>query len=99
MAGKLSAFPGGKITGRRIDNTDGGDNSGGMEARVARLESDVEHVKKDVADIKLDIREMRQEIGSLRKELHSAKIWALILGGSAYASMLGVMAKGFGWIK
>jgi hypothetical protein len=89
---KLTAYPGGKSLPGKVDMTGGGDNSGGMEARVARLESDVSHIQKDVAEMKTDIREMR-------KEIHSAKIWALILFGSGYASLIAVMAKGFGWLK
>lgn len=78
--------------GGRVDFGGGGGNFDNMEPRVARLESDVSHIQKDVADIKTDIREMR-------KEIHSSKIWALVLLGSAYATLVAIMAKGFGWIK
>ena len=51
----------------RMDNlesnslkSNGGDGTfDGMEARVARLESDVSHIKTTLADIKIDIRELR----------------------------------------
>jgi len=40
----------------------GNGTGGGMETRVARLESDVEHIKNDVAEIKIDVRDMKQDI-------------------------------------
>ncbi len=40
--------------------SNGGDGTSiGMEARVARLESDVDHIKTTLTDIKIDIRELR----------------------------------------
>ena len=47
----------------------GGSGGGGMEARVARLESNVEHIMVDVAEIKADIREMRTGFTTDMKEL------------------------------
>jgi hypothetical protein len=34
----------------------------GMEARIARLESDVGHIRSDLADVKQDVRELRARI-------------------------------------
>jgi hypothetical protein len=48
----------------------GGDGtSGGMEARVARLESDMEHVKKSVAEIATDVKGGRATLGEIKVEL------------------------------
>ena len=76
-----------------------------VEARIARLESDMSHVRTDVADIKIDIRarfdkvdarldRLDTKIDALEDSLASAKVWALIVAGG----VLGVMARGFGWI-
>lgn len=48
---------------------DGDGTSGGMEARVARLESDMEHVKKSVADIATDIKAVRGSINDIKVDL------------------------------
>jgi uncharacterized coiled-coil protein SlyX len=80
-----------------------------MEARIARLESDVAHLRTDVADIKLDVRTLRDKMDAmaerfdtkfdgLKDSIASAKVWALILYLALAGSMLGVMARGFGWI-
>src|SRR6185503_17835185 len=52
---------------------------GGMEARIARLESDVAHVRSDVAELKTDLRSVRDRIDRLVESLAAAKIWALVL--------------------
>jgi len=44
-------------------------HDGGMEARVARLESAVEHIQGDIRDIKADLRDLRGEIRDLRSAL------------------------------
>lgn len=69
-----------------------------LESRVARLESDVGHIRSDIAEIKLDIRELRQDLASLERKLitglASTRIWMLLQS----AAILGVMARGFGWL-
>ena len=68
-------------------NFNGGDGtSGGMEGRIAKLESGMEHLLRELVDIKLDIRE-------IRKDAKSDFRWML----AGFATLLGVMAKGFGW--
>ena len=73
-----------------------------MEARIARLEADVAHLRSDVADIKVDLRarfdRMDAKVDAVKDGLASAKVWALILYFALAGSMLGVMARGFGWI-
>lgn len=43
---------------------DGG-NSGGMEARVAKLETDVEYIKRDVSQLAGDMRDVRDRMTRL----------------------------------
>ena len=45
---------------------DGGGTSGGMEARVAKLESDVEHVKRTLDDLRADVKATRSDIGAMK---------------------------------
>ena len=83
-----------------------------MEARMARLEADVAHIRTDVADIKVEFRarfdrldtrmdrlegKVDGKMDSLKREVVSAKLWALLLYFALAASMLGTMARGFGW--
>ena len=51
---------------------DGGGTSGGMEARVARLESDMEHVKKSVDRIDAGISDLKKSLADLRVETAKA---------------------------
>jgi peptidoglycan hydrolase CwlO-like protein len=92
---------------KRYSSGDGG--GGGMETRIATLESDVRHIQADVTEIKGDIRRLDHKIDRIGEKLGdkikglnasiaSAKIWALLLYVAQSAALLGVMAHGFGWI-
>lgn len=54
---------------RPLKSDGGGGTSGGMEARVARLESDMEHVKKSVADMATDVKAVRTSLGDIKVDL------------------------------
>jgi len=41
---------------------------------------------------------LRNSFTALREEIAAAKIWALVLYFAFAASMLGTMARGFGWV-
>ena len=69
-----------------------GDGGNGMEARLVRLETLAEVTERRLTAIESDTKE-------IRKEIASAKIWALLLFGAGWVSLVGVMAKGFGWLK
>ena len=80
-----------------------------MEARIARLEADVAHLCTDVADIKVDLRarfdkvdarmdRLDVKMDAVKDAVASAKVWALVLYFALAGSVLGVMARGFGWI-
>ena len=70
----------------------------GMEARIARLESDMAHVRSDVAELKTDLRALRDRIDRLFESLASAKIWALVLYIALAGGLFGTLARGFGWL-
>jgi putative component of toxin-antitoxin plasmid stabilization module len=80
-----------QFPGRGVDGADGGGHDGGMEARIARLESAAEHMQGDLRDIKADIRDLRTDARTDFRLLFGALI-AVALG------LTGVMAKGFGWL-
>ena len=80
-----------------------------VEARIARLEADVAHLRTDVTDIKVDLRarfdkvdsrmdRLDAKVDAVKDALASAKVWALVLYFALAGTMLGVMARGFGWI-
>jgi hypothetical protein len=58
-----------QLPGEQLNSGGGGGTSGGMEARVARLESDMEHVKKSVADIATDMKSVRTSLGDIKVDL------------------------------
>jgi len=80
-------------------------HDGGMEARIAKIESHVEYIKRDVADLKSShtrmadamasfAKDVNAEFKSVREEMRTDFRW--IIG--CFAGLLAVMAKGFGWI-
>jgi hypothetical protein len=68
----------------------GGPYDPGMEARVAKLESDVGHIQRDVSDIKTDLRELRKAFETDFRLLFGALITVAV-------ALAGIMAKGFHW--
>ena len=95
--------------GRSLDPNGGGPHDGGMEARVAKLESDVCQIQSDISDIKTDIREHRQGLVSFSKDVKDEfKLvrdemkadFRILFGALIFVAigLAGLMAKGFGWI-
>lgn len=74
-----------------LDNSGGGGDNTGMEARIAKVESDVQHIMADIGEMKLDLRELRANQRTDFRLLFGAVI-TVALGLAA------LMAKGFGWI-
>ena len=68
----------------------GGPYDPGMEARVAKLESDVGHIQRDVSEIKIDVRELRKAFETDFRLLFGALITVAV-------TLAGIMAKGFHW--
>lgn len=69
----------------------GGDNYGGMEARVAKLEATTGYILASVEDIKKDVREIRASATTDFRILFGALIVATL-------GLAALMAKGFHWI-
>ncbi|MFC4729502.1 hypothetical protein [Coralloluteibacterium thermophilus] len=80
-----------------------------MEARVAKLEAHVEHILEDVREIKQDVRGLRKDVaqefsdvrGSISRMSEKADtrfVWLISAYGAGFMILLGVMAKGFGWV-
>lgn len=63
--------------------------------RLARLESAVEHIQADVSELKADVRSIRSEITGIRTTDFRLFFGALI---ASVTGLVGVMAKGFGWL-
>lgn len=74
-----------------LEGGGGGDHTGGMEARVAKLEAHVEHIDKTISDIKADVRDLRNTVDGNFK-------WMLGLGFTAWLALILAAAKGFNWI-
>ncbi len=75
-----------------------GPHDPGMEARVAKLESDVGHIQRDIAEIKLDIRDMKNvELRDIKNLIQTD--FRLLFGAiiAVTIGLAGVMAKGFHW--
>lgn len=66
-------------------------HDGGMEARVAKLESTNEHILREMTEIKTDIRELRADAKQDFRVLFGALVFVAL-------GLAGIMAKGFGWL-
>ena len=58
--------------------------------------------KSDVADVRLEVEKVRGEIEKLRGETKSREtrliLWVGGIIGTVFIGLVGVMAKGFGWL-
>lgn len=73
---------------------DGGEN-GGMESRVARLETAVEYIQRDIAEIKGHLNALRNDVSGVRTTDFRITFGAII---TVALGLAGLVAKGFGWI-
>lgn len=72
--------------------TGGGDStSGGMEARIARLESDMDHVKTTLTDIKGDVKAARADIGQIKTDIAVIKA-SMPTKGFIFATSAGLLS-------
>ncbi|MBN5149974.1 hypothetical protein JAK23_10825 [Stenotrophomonas maltophilia] len=94
---------------RLVETGGGPPHDGGMEARVAKLESTLEYVQRDVAEIRADLKKMADQLNAFGKDVNGefrairaeAKTDFRLLFGALITVALGLaglMAKGFGWI-
>ena len=51
----------------------GGDNSGGMETRVAKLESDVAHLLREVTDVRSSVKTLSNDLTVVRIDMAAVK--------------------------
>ncbi len=92
---RLHLIAGSALVDAQFDGGGGGGDDGGMEVKIAQLETKVERMKEDVAELRSDVRAMRNDIASIRTtdfRLTFAAIIGVALG------LAGLMAKGFHWI-
>lgn len=78
----------------RLATNGGGGDNGGMEARIAKLESSVEFMQRDIGEVKTDLKEIRRDITSVRTTDFRLLFGAII---AVAIGLAGIMAKGFGW--
>lgn len=71
---------------KNIDDSSGGGYNGGMEARLAKLEGQYDGLDKRLSLIETDVRALSSKI-----DRH------LFFSVASFASILAVLAKGFGW--
>jgi len=71
-----------------------GDN-GGMESRIARLETAVEYIQRDIVEIKGHINALRNDVSGIRTTDFRITFGAII---TVALGLAGLVAKGFGWI-
>lgn len=74
--------------GPPVDHDGGGGDNGGMETRVAKLESAVEKTHEKIADLQ---RELVRLDGSIRADMHkefTAQTWRIIGAMLTFGAML-----------
>jgi hypothetical protein len=86
-----------------LKNGGGDGTSGGMKARIARLESDVDYIKRDIGELKTEVREIIREISRMA---YANFLWTIsgfvglfLLLGAGELGLAGLLAHGFGWLK
>jgi hypothetical protein len=69
-------------------------DDGGMEAKIAQLETKVELMKEDISELRVDMRAMRGDIASIR-----TTDFRLLFGATITVALglAGLMGKGFHW--
>ena len=78
-----------------IDGQRGGGDNGGMESRIAKLETAVEYIQRDIVEIKGHINALRNDVSGIRTTDFRIIFGAII---TVALGLAGLMAKGFGWI-
>lgn len=78
-----------------IDPPGGGGDNGGMETRIAKLETAIDYIQRDVKELRDDVRSMRSDISSIRTTDFRLLFGAII---TVALGLAGLMAKGFHWL-
>lgn len=81
-----------------LSKTGGPPTDGGMEGRVARLESDMAHVKDTLKSLDSRLESVRSDIGSIKTDLTTAKVKIdhLPSKGFIFAVAMGMLAAAGG---
>ena len=85
----------GPWAGPSHDNAGEPPYDGGMEARVARLETTVEHIQSDLTELKGDVRDLRKDVAAIRTTDFRLLFGAIIFVALGLAALI---AHGFHWI-
>ena|SRR5690606_18877563 len=78
-----------------VDRPRGDGDNGGMESRIARLETTVEYIQRDIVEMKGHINALRTDVSGIRTTDFRLTFGAII---TVALGLAGLMAKGFGWI-
>jgi predicted RNase H-like nuclease (RuvC/YqgF family) len=65
-----------------------------LQKEIEVVRKEIEVVRKEIEVVRKDIEVIRQEI---RQEISQSKIWALLIFGSGWVSMLAIVSRGFHW--
>lgn len=80
------------IRASRLQSSGGDDTSGGMEARVAKLEAHMEHVLQDVSLIRADVGTLKTDMAAIKLKIDNLPskdfVVKVVVGGAA---VLGAM--------
>lgn len=72
-----------------------------QNAKISSLEAREPATRGDLEITKLELQKemevIRKEIEVVRQEIEHSKIWALLIFGGGWVSMLAIVAKGFHW--
>lgn len=69
-----------------------------MHVRIAKIESDISYIKRDINELKTDVKDIRNDIKDINKRMGSQLIWLLSTMATVGVAIVGIMAKGFGWL-
>lgn len=58
---------------QKLRDSDNGGTSGGMEERIAKLESDMAHVKESLKEIRSDLRTTSSDVSTLKSDVATVK--------------------------
>ena len=95
MTDNIFVFPGARIFEQleeqidaipqdRLKNDGGGGTSGGMEGRIARLESDMGHVKDTLKSLDTRTESLRKDVGEIKTDVATLKVRVEHLPGKGF---------------
>jgi hypothetical protein len=79
-----------QLVAEALKSGDSDGTSGGMEARLAKVEAALDHIGREMSDVKTDVRSLRDNARTDFRLVFAAIIAATL-------GLAGLMAKGFHW--